>query len=82
MLYQILQIFGKLIRDYNQICESYYEAIKTKPPSQIQAVDVGRKALHDEGAELVTLRLNGKIGLNNDTARRLFTLICILKSKW
>ena len=73
--------FRKLIRDYNQICESYYEAIRTKPPSQIQAVDVGRKALHDEGAELVTLRLNGKIGLNNDTARRLFTLICILKSK-
>jgi len=73
--------FRKLIRDYKQICESYYEAIRTKPPSQIQAVDVGRKALHDEGALLVKERLNGKVDLDDETARRLFTLICILRSR-
>ena len=73
--------FRKLIKDYQLICESYYEAIRTKPPSQIQAVDVGRRALHDEGASLVVERLDGKINLDYETARRLFTLICILRSK-
>ena len=79
--YLALGPFRKLIRDYNQICDSYYDAIRTKPPSQIQAVDVGRRALHDEGASLVVERLNGKVNLDYETARRLFTLICILKSK-
>ena len=79
--YLALGPFRKLIRDYNQICDSYYEAIRTKPPSQIQAIDVGRKALHDEGANLVIERLRGKIEINDDTARRLFTLISILRSK-
>ena len=69
--------FRKLIKDYQLICESYYEAIRTKPPSQIQAVDVGRKALHDEGAALVVERLDGKIKMDYETARRIFTLICI-----
>ena len=73
--------FRKLIKDYQLICESYYEAIRTKPPSQIQAVDVGRKALHDEGAALVVERLDGKIKMDYETARRIFTLICILRSK-
>jgi len=73
--------FRRLIRDYKQVCENYYEAIRTKPPSQIQAVDVGRKALHDEGATLVIERLDGKILMNNETARRIFTLICILRSR-
>ena len=73
--------FRRLIRDYKQVCENYYEAIRTKPPSQIQAVDVGRKALHDEGATLVIERLDGKISMNNETARRIFTLICILRSR-
>ena len=73
--------FRKLIRDYKQVCENYYEAIRTKPPSQIQAVDVGRKALHDEGASLVVERLNGKAEMDSDTARRIFTLICILRSR-
>ena len=72
--------FRKLIRDYNQVCESYYDAIRTKPPSQIEAIDMGRRALHNEGAELVIERLYGKIDLDNDTARRLFTLICILQN--
>ena len=79
--YLALGPFRKLIRDYNQICDSYYDAIRTKPPSQIQAIDVGRKALHDEGANLVIERLRGKIEINDDTARRLFTLISILRSK-
>ena len=73
--------FRRLIKDYKQVCENYYEAIRTKPPSQIQAVDVGRKALHDEGARLVIERLDGKILMNNETARRIFTLICILRSR-
>ena len=73
--------FRRLIRDYKQVCENYYEAIRTKPPSQIQSVDVGRKALHDEGATLVIERLDGKISMNNETARRIFTLICILRSR-
>ena len=72
--------FRKLIRDYNQVCESYYDAIRTKPPSQIESIDMGRRALHNEGAELIIDRLNGKIDLDNDTARRLFTLICILQN--
>ena len=73
--------FRRLIKDYKQVCENYYEAIRTKPPSQIQAVDVGRKALHDEGATLVVERLDGKILMDNETARRIFTLICILRSR-
>ena len=73
--------FRRLIKDYKQVCENYYEAIRTKPPSQIQAVDVGRKALHDEGASLVIERLDGKILMDNETARRIFTLICILRSR-
>ena len=73
--------FRRLIKDYKQVCENYYEAIRTKPPSQIQAVDVGRKALHDEGATLVIQRLDGKILMDNETARRIFTLICILRSR-
>ena len=71
--------FRRLIKDYKQVCENYYEAIRTKPPSQIQAVDIGRKALHDEGATLVIERLDGKILMDNETARRIFTLICILR---
>ena len=73
--------FRRLIKDYKQVCENYYEAIRTKPPSQIQAVDVGRKALHDEGATLVIERLDGKVLMDNETARRIFTLICILRSR-
>ena len=73
--------FRRLIKDYKQVCENYYEAIRTKPPSQIQAVDVGRKALHDEGARLVIERIDGKIIMDNETARRIFTLICILRSR-
>ena len=79
--YLAMGSFRRLIKDYKQVCENYYEAIRTKPPSQIQAVDVGRKALHDEGATLVIERLDGKILMDNETARRIFTLICILRSR-
>ena len=68
----------KLIKDYFLVCESYYEAIKTAPPSRIEALDMGRRALHDEGSRLLIDRLKGKITTDFDTSRRLFTLICAL----
>jgi uncharacterized protein (UPF0262 family) len=70
-----------LIRDYFLVCESYYKAIRTAPPSQIEALDMGRKALHDEGAELLRARLAPRVECDFDTARRLFTLICVLHLK-
>lgn len=70
--------FRRLIKDYFMVCESYYEAIKTATPSQIEAIDMGRRALHDEGSELLIERLKGKVEIDFDTARRLFTLICAL----
>ena len=78
--YLSLGPFRKIIRDYKLVCEHYYDAIKTKPPSQIQVIDVGRKAIHDEGSTIVIERLNNKIELDDETARRIFTLICVLKS--
>jgi uncharacterized protein (UPF0262 family) len=67
-----------IIRDYFLICESYYEAIRHATPSQIEVVDMGRRGLHNEGSEKLRERLDGKIQLDLDTARRLFTLICAL----
>jgi uncharacterized protein (UPF0262 family) len=71
----------RLIKDYFIICESYYEAIRSAPPSRIQSIDMGRKALHDEGSRVLLERLKGKISVDGDTARRLFTLICALHWK-
>ena len=71
-------IFRRIIKDYFLICESYFEAIKIKTPSQIEAIDMARRGLHDEGAELLQSRLSDAVGMNLITARRLFTLICIL----
>ncbi len=68
----------RLIRDYFQICESYYDAIKRLTPSQIETIDMARRSLHDEGSSLLMERLKGKIELDLETARRLFTLICVL----
>ena len=68
----------KTIKDYFLICDSYYTAIRTAPPSQIEALDVGRRTLHDEGAALLKERLHGKVDTDDVTARRLFTLICVL----
>lgn len=73
--------FLKLLKDYFLICESYYTAIRSASPSQIEAIDMGRRGLHDEGAQLLSERLDGKIALDHDTARRLFTLIAALSWK-
>jgi uncharacterized protein (UPF0262 family) len=73
-----LKQFQSLVKDYFLVCESYYSAIKTATPSQIEAIDMGRRGLHNEGSELLRDRLAGKIDIDFDTARRLFTLICVL----
>jgi uncharacterized protein (UPF0262 family) len=70
--------FRKVVKDYFLICESYYAAIKKLSPSQIEALDMGRRGLHNEGSELLRERLDGKIEIDSGTARRLFTLICAL----
>ncbi|UUP19084.1 UPF0262 family protein [Nitratireductor thuwali] len=70
--------FRRIVKDYFLICESYYQAIRTSTPSQIEAIDMGRRGLHDEGSQTLMDRLRGKIDLDFDTARRLFTLVCVL----
>jgi len=76
-----LKPFRRIVKDYFLICESYFEAIKTAPPSRIEAIDMGRRGLHDEASQLLMTRLDGKITLDFDTARRLFTLITALHWK-
>ncbi len=76
-----LSPFRRIIKDYFLICESYYDAIRSASPSKIEAIDMGRRGLHNEGAVLLTERLAGKIAIDHDTARRLFTLICVLHMK-
>ena len=73
-----LSPFRTLIKDYFMICDSYYQAIRSSTPAQIEALDMGRRGLHNEGSELLRTRLTGKIETDLDTARRLFTLICAL----
>ena len=73
--------FRRIVKDYFQICESYYQAIKAATPSQIEAIDMGRRGLHNEASELLRTRLAGKIETDADTSRRLFTLICALHWK-
>ncbi len=63
------------LRDYKMICESYYEALKNATPGQIESIDMGRRGVHNEGAELLTERLSGKVTIDHETSRRLFTLI-------
>ena len=70
--------FRKVVKDYFLVCESYYAAIKKLGPTQIEAIDMGRRGLHNEGSEVLRERLKGKIEIDLDTARRLFTLICAL----
>lgn len=70
--------FKRVIKDYFMICESYYDAIRTSTPSQIEAIDMGRRGLHNEGSQTLMDRLEGKIEVDMDTARRLFTLVCVL----
>ena len=71
----------RIIKDYFIVCDTYYDAIRSAPPSRIQAIDMGRRALHDEGSRLLIERLKDKIVIDHDTARRLFTLICALHWK-
>lgn len=71
----------KIVKDYFLICESYYDAIKSAAPSRIEAIDMGRRGLHNEGSTLLRERLAGKVDIDFDTARRLFTLICVLHIK-
>lgn len=76
-----LSPFLRIIKDYFMVCDSYFEAIKTAPPSRIEAIDVGRRSLHNEGSKILQERLKGKIKLDFDTSRRLFTLLCALHWK-
>ena len=73
--------FRRLVKDYFLLCESYYQAIRTATPGQIEAIDMGRRGLHDEGSELLIERLKHKVAVDFDTARRLFTLITVLHWK-
>ena len=70
--------FRQVVKDYFQICESYFEAVKRLPPSQIEAIDMARRGIHNEGARVLQERLEGKALVDSATARRLFTLICVL----
>lgn len=71
----------KVVKDYFLICENYYKAIRTAPPHQIEALDMARRTLHDEGAAELQKRLEGKVETDFDTARRLFTLVCVLQMR-
>ncbi len=70
--------FRQVVKDYFQICESYFDAVKTLPPSQIETIDMARRGIHNEGSRVLQERLEGKAEIDTDTARRLFTLICVL----
>jgi uncharacterized protein (UPF0262 family) len=70
--------FRRIVKDYFMICESYYEAIRSSTPSQIEAIDMGRRGIHNDGSQTLMDRLKGKIEIDFDTARRLFTLVCVL----
>lgn len=73
-----LSPFRQVVKDYYQICESYFDAVKTMPPSQIETIDMARRGIHNEGSRVLQERLEGKAEIDADTARRLFTLICVL----
>ncbi|WP_333685121.1 UPF0262 family protein [Pontibaca methylaminivorans] len=70
--------FRQVVKDYFQICKSYFEAVKNLPPSQVETIDMARRGIHDEGSRVLQERLSGKVEIDNDTARRLFTLVCVL----
>ena len=73
-----LASFRRLVKDYFTVCDSYYAAIKRSSPARIEAIDMGRRGLHDEGAELLRQRLADRVEIDFPTARRLFTLLCVL----
>jgi uncharacterized protein (UPF0262 family) len=71
--------FRKIVKEYFMVCEAYYEAIRHAPPSRIEAVDMGRRGLHDQGSTMLRERLSAKVEIDHNTARRLFTLLCVLQ---
>ena len=73
--------FNQVVKDYFQICESYFDAVKRLPAGQIEAIDMGRRGIHNEGSRILLERLKGKVETDMGTARRLFTLICVLHFK-
>ena len=73
-----LSPFRQVVKDYWAICKSYFDAVKTLPPAQIETIDMARRGIHNEGARILQERLEGKADVDGDTARRLFTLICVL----
>lgn len=73
-----LSPFRAIVREYLMVCDSYYKAIKTSSPSQIEAIDMGRRGLHNDGSDVLEQRLKDKADLDHNTARRLFTLVCVL----
>ena len=83
LLVHILSLspFRRIVKDYYMICDSYFAAIKTATPSQIETIDMARRGLHNDGSQLLLDRLNGKVLMDSDTARRLFTLVCVLHWK-
>ncbi len=79
LLHLSLSPLRGVIKDYFAICESYFDAVKRLPPSRIETIDMGRRGIHNEGAQILAERLEGKIETDHDTARRLFTVICALQ---
>ena len=73
--------FSRIVKDYFTVCDSYYAAIRTATPDRIEALDMGRRSLHDEGSRILMERLRRKVEIDFDTARRLFTLICVLQMR-
>jgi uncharacterized protein (UPF0262 family) len=76
-----LNTFKKIVKDYFMICDSYYQAIRTATPDRIEAIDMGRRGIHDEGSRILQDQIKRKVEVDFDTARRLFTLICVLHWK-
>jgi uncharacterized protein (UPF0262 family) len=71
----------RIVKDYYTVCDSYYQAIRTATPDKIEAIDMGRRAIHNDGSRILMDRLKGKVTVDIDTARRLFTLLCVLHWK-
>ena len=77
----LLASLRTVIRDYFLVCDSYFDSIKNAPPHKIEAIDMGRRGLHDEGSRILRERLAGMVDVDDATARRLFTLICVLHAR-
>jgi uncharacterized protein (UPF0262 family) len=76
-----LTTLRRVIKDYFMICDSYYDAIRSSTPGQIEAIDMGRRGLHNEGSQILTEKLADKVEVDHDTSRRLFTLVCALHAR-